>query len=181
MNYYIIVEFPIDTNACLSAVQGIHINGIWIQWFWNIYFCEVQSNSNKFLLLLYAYTKFIYGGSRPYQVETFSVSKTLTLSQEHPFVCQKLMLLPTNREMLTQVYFRNIHAHNMFSAIIYQLIDHMLSYLKCKMCATDIIEFNFLIYIIGNIYLISDINVIMQTIYTNVRKNCVNFIQWSQQ
>ena len=26
------------------------------------------------------------GGSSPPQVETFSVSKTLTLSQEHPFV-----------------------------------------------------------------------------------------------
>ena len=34
------------------------------------------------------------GGWSPPQVETFSVSKTLTLSQEHPFVCQKWMLLP---------------------------------------------------------------------------------------
>ena len=31
---------------------------------------------------------------RPPQVETFSVSKTLTHSQEHPFVCRKLMLFP---------------------------------------------------------------------------------------
>ena len=30
------------------------------------------------------------GGSSPPQVETFSVSKTLTLSQEHPFVCRKM-------------------------------------------------------------------------------------------
>ena len=29
-----------------------------------------------------------------YQFETFSVSKTLTLSQKQPFVCQKWMLLP---------------------------------------------------------------------------------------
>ena len=33
------------------------------------------------------------GGLSPLQVETFSVSKTLTLSQEHPFVCRKWMLL----------------------------------------------------------------------------------------
>ena len=32
------------------------------------------------------------GSSSPPQVETFSVSKTLTLSQEHPFMCRKLML-----------------------------------------------------------------------------------------
>ena len=36
------------------------------------------------------------GGSSPPQVETFSVSKTLTLSQEHPFVCRKWMLLPAH-------------------------------------------------------------------------------------
>ena len=35
------------------------------------------------------------GDSNPPQVETFSVSKALTLSQEHPFVCRKWMLLPT--------------------------------------------------------------------------------------
>ena len=35
-------------------------------------------------------------GSSPPQVETFSVSKTLTLSQEHPFVCRKWMLLPAH-------------------------------------------------------------------------------------
>ena len=34
------------------------------------------------------------GGSGPLQVETFSVSKTLTLSQERPFVCQKWMPMP---------------------------------------------------------------------------------------
>ena len=34
------------------------------------------------------------GGSSPSLVETFSVSKTLTFSQEHPFVCRKWMLLP---------------------------------------------------------------------------------------
>ena len=34
------------------------------------------------------------GCSSPPQVDTFSVSKTLTLSQEHPFLCQKWMLLP---------------------------------------------------------------------------------------
>ena len=33
------------------------------------------------------------GGSSPPQVETFSFSKTLTLSQEHPFVCRKWMQL----------------------------------------------------------------------------------------
>ena len=33
-------------------------------------------------------------GSSPSQVETFSVSRTSTLSQEHPFVCRKWMLLP---------------------------------------------------------------------------------------
>ena len=31
------------------------------------------------------------GGSSPLQVKTFSVSKTLTLSQEHTFVCRKWM------------------------------------------------------------------------------------------
>ena len=36
------------------------------------------------------------GRSSPPQVETFSVSKTLTLSQEHPFVCRKWMLLPAH-------------------------------------------------------------------------------------
>ena len=36
------------------------------------------------------------GGSRPPQVETFSVSKTLTLSQEHPSMCRKWMLLSTH-------------------------------------------------------------------------------------
>ena len=35
-------------------------------------------------------------GSSPPQVETFSVSKTLALSQEHPFVCWKWMLLPAH-------------------------------------------------------------------------------------
>ena len=34
------------------------------------------------------------GGSSSPQVETFSVSKTLTLSQERSFVCRKWMLLP---------------------------------------------------------------------------------------
>ena len=34
------------------------------------------------------------GGSILSQVEKFSVSKTLTLSQKHPFVCRKWMLLP---------------------------------------------------------------------------------------
>ena len=32
----------------------------------------------------------------PFQVETFSVSNTLVLSQEHPFVCRKWMLLPAH-------------------------------------------------------------------------------------
>ena len=36
------------------------------------------------------------GGPSPPQVETFSVSKTLTLLQEHPFVCRKWMLLPAH-------------------------------------------------------------------------------------
>ena len=36
------------------------------------------------------------GGSSPPQVETLSVSKTLILSREHPFMCLKLMLLPTH-------------------------------------------------------------------------------------
>ena len=36
------------------------------------------------------------GGSSPPQVETLSVSKTLILSREHPFMCRKLMLLPTH-------------------------------------------------------------------------------------
>ena len=36
------------------------------------------------------------GSSSPPRVETFSVSKTLTLSQEHPFVCPKWMLLPAH-------------------------------------------------------------------------------------
>ena len=39
------------------------------------------------------------GGSSPPPpppVETFSVSKTLTLSQEHPVVCRKWMLLPAH-------------------------------------------------------------------------------------
>ena len=36
------------------------------------------------------------GCSSPPQVETFSVSKTLTLSQEHPFVCRKWMLFPAH-------------------------------------------------------------------------------------
>ena len=36
------------------------------------------------------------GGSSPPQVETFSVSKTLTLSQEHSFLCRKWMLLPAH-------------------------------------------------------------------------------------
>ena len=34
------------------------------------------------------------GGSSPPQVESFSFSKSSTLSQEHPFVGRKLMLLP---------------------------------------------------------------------------------------
>ena len=38
------------------------------------------------------------GDSSPSQVETFSVSKTLTLSQEHPFVCRKWMLLPAHSQ-----------------------------------------------------------------------------------
>ena len=36
------------------------------------------------------------GGASPSQVETFSVSKTLTISREHPFVCRKWMLLPAH-------------------------------------------------------------------------------------
>ena len=36
------------------------------------------------------------GGSSPSQVETFSVSKTLTLSQKLTFVCRKRMLLPAH-------------------------------------------------------------------------------------
>ena len=36
------------------------------------------------------------GGSSPPQVETFSVSKSLTLSQEYPLVSQKWMLLPAH-------------------------------------------------------------------------------------
>ena len=36
------------------------------------------------------------GGLSPSQVEAFTVLKTLTLSQEHPFVCRKWMLLPTH-------------------------------------------------------------------------------------
>ena len=36
------------------------------------------------------------GGSSPVLVETFSVSKTFTLSQEHPFVCRKWMLVPAH-------------------------------------------------------------------------------------
>ena len=35
-------------------------------------------------------------GSSPRQVETFSVSKTWTLSQEHPFMCRKWVLLPAH-------------------------------------------------------------------------------------
>ena len=36
------------------------------------------------------------GGESPSQAETFSVSKTLPLSQERPFVCRKWMLLPAH-------------------------------------------------------------------------------------
>ena len=36
------------------------------------------------------------GGSSPPQVDTFSVSKTLSPSQEHSFVCRKWMLLPAH-------------------------------------------------------------------------------------
>ena len=43
------------------------------------------------------------GGSSPPSVETFSVSKTLTLSQEHRFVCRKWMLLPAH-ETATKLY-----------------------------------------------------------------------------
>ena len=45
------------------------------------------------------------GGSSPPYVETFSVSKTLTLSQEHLFVCRKWMLLPVHTVNISNVNF----------------------------------------------------------------------------
>ena len=50
------------------------------------------------------------GGSSPPEVETFSVSKTSTLSQDHPFVSRKWMLLPahsniSNINFTTKIYF----------------------------------------------------------------------------
>ena len=44
------------------------------------------------------------GDSSPPQVGTFSVSKTLTLSEEHPFVCQKWMLLPIDRFFYGKIF-----------------------------------------------------------------------------
>ena len=48
-------------------------------------------------MLSYQYRKsqLKVGGFSPSQVETCSVSKTLTLSQEYPFMCRKRMLLPS--------------------------------------------------------------------------------------
>ena len=49
-------------------------------------------------------------GSIPPQVGTFSVSKSSTLSQEHPFMSRKWILLPEQLafQMLTLLYFKNI-------------------------------------------------------------------------
>ena len=47
----------------------------------------------KYLYHHTQYSKAWDRGSSPLQVETFSVSKTLTLSHEHSFVCRKWLLL----------------------------------------------------------------------------------------
>ena len=48
------------------------------------------------------------GDSSLLQVEPFSVSKTLTLSQEHPFVYRKWMLLPAHSHYFKSLlYFKN--------------------------------------------------------------------------
>ena len=50
------------------------------------------------------------GGSIPPRVETFSVSKTSTLTQEHPFVSCKWIVLPTHSwHFKSQFYKQNIY------------------------------------------------------------------------
>ena len=55
------------------------------------------------------------GGSSPPRVKTFSVSKTLTLSQGHPSVCKTWMLLPVySWHSQCWIYFKNkIPLHQM--------------------------------------------------------------------
>ena len=84
----------------------------------NLYRQSQYSNEgdSKFLALIaHVVTAFFMnpkiGGSSPPQVETFFGYKTSTLSQEHPFVSRKWMLLPAHSYYLKcQLNYKYIHA-----------------------------------------------------------------------